>query len=78
MALESSSIISKTIDKRFVLTFDYKNMNKVMRIIKEKQITIIDQQMELECKLKIVVRKSNATAIYDLFNHFYGVTVKEL
>jgi uncharacterized YigZ family protein len=36
MALEQSHIIEKTIDVHFLLTFDYKNMNKVMRTIKEK------------------------------------------
>ena len=35
MALEASSIIEKTIDVGFKITFDYKNINKVMRIIKE-------------------------------------------
>ena len=33
MALEESVILEKTIDVHFQISFDYKNMNKVMRII---------------------------------------------
>src|SRR5690554_6378673 len=38
MALEQADIIEKTIDVHFLIHFDYKNMNKVMRVIKEKNI----------------------------------------
>ncbi|HQW69201.1 MAG TPA: YigZ family protein, partial [Flavobacterium sp.] len=38
MALEESQIIEKTIDVSFEISFDYKNMNKVMRVIKEKNL----------------------------------------
>ena len=38
MALEAAEIIDKTIDVNFNISFDYKNINKVMRIIKEKKL----------------------------------------
>ena len=57
LALEASKIIEKTIDTEFLITFDYKNMNKVMRIIKEKEIKIINQKLELNCEIQISVRK---------------------
>ena len=38
LALENSKIITKTINLDYLIKFDYKNMNKVMRIIKEKQL----------------------------------------
>jgi len=45
MALEASKIIEKTINTHFLVSFDYKNMNKVMRVIKEKNLEIISQKM---------------------------------
>ena len=36
-ALEASHIIIRTINIDFLITFDYKNMNKVMRVIKVKK-----------------------------------------
>lgn len=57
MALEECEIIEKTIDKHFLVNFDYKNMNKVMRVIKEKNISIVNQKMELACEIEIATRK---------------------
>ena len=50
LALEASEIKSKTIDIQFQLSFEYELMNKVMRIIKEKQLTIVSQTLELDCQ----------------------------
>jgi putative IMPACT (imprinted ancient) family translation regulator len=38
MALEAAEIVEKTIDIHYLIAFDYKNMNKVMRVIKEKTL----------------------------------------
>lgn len=48
LVLEEANIIEKTIDIPFLISFDYKNMNKVMRVIKEKKLDIVTQTMELE------------------------------
>ncbi|MBD3723667.1 MAG: YigZ family protein [Flavobacteriaceae bacterium] len=77
MALEECEIIEKTIDKHFYVNFDYKNMNKVMRIIKEKNILIINQKMELACEIEIATRKKNAEEIFNIFNSLFEVTIKE-
>jgi putative IMPACT (imprinted ancient) family translation regulator len=36
LTLENCAVIEKTIDIHYSVLFDYKNMNKVMRIIKKK------------------------------------------
>jgi uncharacterized YigZ family protein len=48
LVLEEAEIIEKTIDTPFLISFDYKNMNKVMRVIKEKKLDIVTQTMELD------------------------------
>jgi len=78
MVLETTNIIEKTINIHFVITFDYKNMNKVMRIIKEKNIDIINQKMELSCKIEIAIRKKNAEIIYDIFNNLFEVQIEHI
>ena len=67
MALEESEIIEKTIDVHFQIFFDYKNMNKVMRIIKEKKLEIILQQMKEDCQIEISTRKKKCR---NHFQHF--------
>lgn len=77
MALEECEIIEKTIDKHFLVNFEYKNMNKVMRVIKEKNISIVNQKMELACEIEIATRKKNAEEIFNIFNTLFEVSIKE-
>lgn len=78
MALEESEIIEKTIDVYFQISFDYKNMNKVMRVIKEKNLAIISQKMEESCQIEISIRKKNAEIIFAIFSTLFEVAIKRL
>ena len=77
MSFENSNIIEKTIDIHFIISFEYKNMNKVMRVIKEKNLEIITQKMELSCEIEIATRKKNAEEIFDIFESIFEVYIKE-
>jgi uncharacterized YigZ family protein len=76
MTLESSEIIEKTIDIHYLVSFDYKNINKVMRVIKEKNIEIVSQKMEMSCEIEIITRKKNAEMIFDIFNSMFEIAIK--
>jgi putative IMPACT (imprinted ancient) family translation regulator len=78
ISLEASEIIEKTIDIFFELNFQYDVMNKVMRIVKEKNLTIVSQKLELDCKYVISIRKKNAQAIFEVFDNLYKVDIKTL
>jgi uncharacterized YigZ family protein len=78
LTLNEANIIEKTIDKKFKITFDYKNMNKVMRIIKEKNIQIVHQKMELNCEIEIASRKKNAEEIVAIFTALFEIEIEEL
>lgn len=77
MALEESEIIEKTIDSHFLIRFDYKNMNKVMRVIKEKNINIVNQTLELDCLIEISCRISQKDEIFNAFNLIFEVSINE-
>lgn len=76
MALEASEIIEKTIDIHYLISFDYKNMNKVMRVIKDKNLEIISQKMDESCQIEIATRKKNAEMVFDIFNTMFEIKVK--
>lgn len=77
MALEEADIIEKTVNINYLIKFDYKNMNRVMRVIKEKNIEIVNQKLELDCEIEITVRKKNAETIFDIFDTMYEIQIKE-
>lgn len=76
MALEASQIVEKTIDIHYIIKFDYKNMNKVMRVIKEKNLDLVSQKMEMSCEIEIKTRKKNAEMIFDIFSNLYEIDIK--
>ena len=85
LALVSCEIVEKTINLGFKLSFDYQNMNKVMRIIKEKKLEIVNQEIEFDQnsglpvgKIEIKTRKKNAEMIFDIFNNIYEIRVQRL
>jgi uncharacterized YigZ family protein len=83
ITLENSSIIEKTIDVHYQISFDYKKMNKVMRVIKEKKLEMVSQEMELIEEtglpiglIEIKIRKKNAEMIFDIFNSIFEIDIK--
>ncbi|MBC5839829.1 MAG: YigZ family protein [Flavobacteriaceae bacterium] len=76
LSLENCDIIEKTIDVQYQILFEYKNMNKVMRIIKEKNLDIVSQKMEMSCEIIIKTRKKNAEIIFDIFNSLFEIKLK--
>ena len=78
MTLEEAKIIEKTINKDFLITFDYKNMNTVMRIIKEKNLNITHQKLELDCQITISVRKTEADSVFNTFDHLFEIKISEI
>ncbi|MDO5970206.1 YigZ family protein [Flavivirga aquimarina] len=78
LALEHSNIKEKTINIDYLISFDYKNMNKVMRIIKEKNLKITNQVLEMDCNITISVRKKDASSVFEKFNHLFEVHIKKI
>ncbi len=78
LALENSKIITKTINLDYLIKFDYKNMNKVMRIIKEKQLKIVNQKLELNCKIHISVRKKDSQSTFEIFENLFEIKIERL
>ena len=76
--LEASDIIEKTIDVFYKLNFQYDLMNKVMRVVKERNLTIVSQKLELDCEYVISIRKKEAQMIFDIFDTLYKVDIKIL
>ena len=78
MALENSEIVERTIDKHFIISFGYANMNKVMRIIKEKNLQIVSQKMEMDCEIEISIRKKSVQNLLDTFESLYEIKLTEI
>ncbi|GLB51197.1 hypothetical protein NBRC110019_02360 [Neptunitalea chrysea] len=78
IALEEAQIIEKTIDAVYKINFEYKDINNVMRIIKEKNLNIISQKMEMNCEIIFSIRKSEAEISEAAFVPYYEIILKRI
>lgn len=78
ITLEASIIIEKTIDVVYALYFEYDLMNKVMRVVKENNLKITHQKLELNCKFHVSVRKKEAKNIFEIFDNIFKLSIKKL
>lgn len=78
LSLETCKILEKTINIDYLITFDYKNMNKVMRVIKERHLNITNQKLELDCQITISVRKKDSNAVFETFDHLFEIDIKKI
>ncbi|GGI58420.1 IMPACT family protein [Winogradskyella haliclonae] len=78
MALENASITEKTIDINYSIQFDYKNMSKALRLLKDNEAEILSQKLELDCLITYSIRKSKAEELFAIFKNFHGVQIKKL
>ncbi len=75
--LESASLIEKTIDVSYVAGFDYAQLNKVMRVIKEKNLVILSQKMDMQCEIELSTRKSAEANLLATFENLYEIVLKK-
>ena len=77
LALENSRIVERTVNRTFIIKFDYPEMNIVMRLIKENNLEILKQELQLDCTIYISVRKKDAEEIFGKFDSVYKVSITE-
>ena len=57
-ALKLATVIEKTVNDVYIITFDYLQMNDVMRIIKDDNLTIIEQSFDNNCSVTVAIRQT--------------------
>jgi len=78
ITLQGAAIVEKTADIYYQLNFNYDAINLVMRIIKEKNIRILSQQMGVDCIYRIAVRKGEAAEVLGRFSQQYQLKIQAI
>jgi len=74
--LNGAQIIEKQLETNFEILSDYQNMSKALRFIKEKNLRIIEQQLQEECRWVVAVRNSRTAEIESALQATYGLRFK--
>lgn len=75
LVLDSCDISEKFILSQFEIEFEYSNLNKVMRLIKENNVIVMAQKMDLKCQFQLAIRKKDKEILENLLHSLYEVTI---
>ena len=78
LVLQVTPIVPKQIEVKWIVHFDYTQMNEVMMVIKQCNCSIIAQEMQLFCNISIGIPKSRLTEVLYRLKELQNVDAKKL
>jgi len=75
MALQLTPFVQKPVMVRWNVTFDYTQMNEVMRWLKAFNCEVVQQEMHLFCKLVVDVPKNHIAEVKQMLTDIRGVEI---
>lgn len=76
LALQLTAIVQKPILVQYDLHFDYTLVNEVMMVVKRFGCVILQNEMQLFCRMTIGIPKENLNLCLDKLNDLHGVEVR--
>lgn len=64
-AIAAAEIIEKTVDDDIEIAFEYPFMNDVMRIVKEEEPQIVSQSYDMDCLMRLRIRRSMMPRLHE-------------
>jgi uncharacterized YigZ family protein len=75
-ALANAIIVEQTVNDVYDIVFDYRQMNDVMRIIKDGSITVLSQQLDNSCQMRLSIRKTQVNNTLLKLNNLADLSLK--
>lgn len=69
LAIENTSVVANPIETTISYTFPYIMMNKVMKIIKDMDVKILQQDFDNVCTIKMAIIQSRGQELQDKLDH---------
>lgn len=78
LALQTVPIVQKQVEIKYVVHFDYTQMNDVMIILKQYNCSVISQEMQLFCAITIGIPINRQQEVLYKLNDMKGVSVEKI
>ena len=76
IALDEAEVITSHLFNIYELVFSYVQMNDVMRIVKEMELPVTEQQFNMECRMAVEVRTTLVERFVSRCEKVEGLVVK--
>lgn len=77
-ALEAATIVEQTVNDVYQIDFEYLAMNDVMRVIKDENLTVLEQQFDNACTMTVEMRKMQVNAFVQKMEKIEGAQIAYL
>lgn len=76
-AIREAEIVEKIVTQKIRFTFDYLQMNDVMKLIKDHECKILEQDFQLNCNLQIELPQAIYTQVYQKLQDISSVEIED-
>jgi uncharacterized YigZ family protein len=73
-AIENSKIVKRFIYRQIEIRFEYPMMNSVMRLVKEEDVEVLEQKFDLNCVIKIKIKKNDLEKIISMLEEMREIS----
>ncbi|SHO62915.1 IMPACT family protein [Algoriphagus zhangzhouensis] len=77
MAIEENEIIEEQVKERVSIHFPYPVMNDVMKLVKQYELEILDQEMTLDCKMTLEFREKLKETVLETLEDIQDLRILE-
>ena len=78
LTLQMVPVVQKQVEIKYELHFDYTKMNEVMTVVKQFNCSILHQEMQLFCLLKIGIPKARLEEVLYKINDMHTITATKI
>lgn len=76
MALAEANITEQTVKDIYTIDFEYLQMNEVMKVVKDDQLTVLNQHFDNNCSITVAIRKMQVNQTLNKLENIAGVKAK--
>ncbi len=72
-AIHNNIIIEKVVKEQVVVNFPYHSLNEVMRVVKDYNLDIVQQNFDINCQMLLLVRQQQLDEVSAIFENMTDV-----
>lgn len=72
-ALEANEIIEEVVKEKVSIRYSYESTNEVLRLVKEFELDILEQEFTADCRMQLAVRQSKHEQLREKLQELEGV-----
>lgn len=76
VAIANANVEERTVDDIIRVHYEYPLMNDVMRVIKDLNPKILSQDLQMDCRLSLQIRKRDSALLSDRLRQIRGVSIE--